>query len=44
MALRTDPALALTGRDCTSDVLQANGFRFAYPHLYTALADVAARS
>ncbi len=33
VALRTDPALALTGRHCTSYVLRANGFRFAYPHL-----------
>ena len=38
--LRTDPALALTGRHCTSDVLQRNGFRFDYPELDGALADV----
>ena len=41
--LRTDPALALTGRHCTSDVLRDNGFRFAYPELDAALTDVVRR-
>ncbi len=44
VALRTDPALALTGRHCTSEVLRTNGYRFAYPDLDSVLADVAARS
>ncbi|MEP6649315.1 MAG: NAD-dependent epimerase/dehydratase family protein [Lapillicoccus sp.] len=43
VALRTDPALALTGRHCTSDVLRYNGFRFGHPDLHEALADLLER-
>ncbi|WP_076259124.1 SRPBCC family protein [Intrasporangium flavum] len=38
--LRTDPALGLTGRHCTSEVLAASGFAFAHPGLDGALADL----
>jgi len=33
LLLRTDPALALTGRFATSTVLREAGFTFRYPHL-----------
>ncbi|WP_084522789.1 DUF1731 domain-containing protein [Nocardia inohanensis] len=38
--LRTDPALGLTGRYATSEVLRKAGFRFRYPTLDEALADL----
>ncbi|MBL1075456.1 DUF1731 domain-containing protein [Nocardia sp. 2] len=38
--LRTDPALGLTGRHATSEVLRAAGFRFRYPTLDEALRDL----
>ena len=38
--LRTDPALGLTGRHCTSDVLRDAGFTFAHPTLDGALDDL----
>lgn len=38
VALRTDPALALTGRHATSTVLAEAGFTFQYPELTGALA------
>ncbi|MFC9996132.1 epimerase [Nocardia sp. NPDC127526] len=38
--LRTDPALGLTGRHATSEVLGPAGFRFRYPTLDEALADL----
>ncbi|GAA2469740.1 DUF1731 domain-containing protein [Terrabacter carboxydivorans] len=38
--LRTDPALGLTGRHCTSDVLRDAGLRFAHPTLDDALDDL----
>jgi uncharacterized protein len=38
--LRTDPALALTGRRCLPVRLQKIGFDFAYPTLAPALADL----
>ena len=38
--LRTDPALGLTGRRCTSETLAAAGFAFAHPDLDGALADL----
>ncbi|WP_067703614.1 DUF1731 domain-containing protein [Nocardia jejuensis] len=41
--LRTDPALGLTGRHATSDVLRAAGFRFRYPTLEEALSDLLPR-
>ncbi|MER7071990.1 DUF1731 domain-containing protein [Terrabacter sp. NPDC000476] len=40
IALRTDPALGLTGRHCTSDVLRDAGFTFAHPTLDGAIADL----
>jgi uncharacterized protein (TIGR01777 family) len=40
IALRTDPALALTGRRAIPSRLDAAGFRFAYPHLGPALAEL----
>jgi uncharacterized protein (TIGR01777 family) len=38
--LRTDPALALTGRRAVSVRLAEAGFRFRHPHLDEALADL----
>ncbi|WP_323099574.1 SRPBCC family protein [Intrasporangium sp. YIM S08009] len=38
--LRTDPALGLTGRHCTSASLEASGFAFAHPAIDGALADL----
>ncbi|WP_069161673.1 DUF1731 domain-containing protein [Nocardia altamirensis] len=38
--LRTDPALGLTGRYATSEVLQQAGFVFRYPTLDEALSDL----
>jgi NAD dependent epimerase/dehydratase family enzyme len=43
LLLRTDPALALTGRHATSQVLRDSGFRFRYPRLDAALADLLQR-
>ncbi|WP_336671359.1 DUF1731 domain-containing protein [Tsukamurella sp. USMM236] len=40
IAMRSDPALGLTGRHATSTVLPAAGFAFAYPDLDGALADL----
>ncbi|MDT0186808.1 TIGR01777 family oxidoreductase [Microbacterium sp. ARD31] len=40
MLLRTDPALALTGRRAVPARLLENGFRFAHPELDEALADL----
>lgn len=40
MVLRTDPALALTGRRVVPTHLQNAGFTFAHPRLDEALADV----
>lgn len=40
VVLRTDPALALTGRRCIPTRLQAAGFEFSFPHLRPALADL----
>ncbi|GAA4849362.1 TIGR01777 family oxidoreductase [Luteimicrobium xylanilyticum] len=42
--LRSDPALGLTGRHCTSEVLAGLGRRFRYPTLEPALRDVVGRS
>lgn len=36
--LRTDPALALTGRRAVPALLESRGFEFRYPHLDDALA------
>lgn len=41
--LRTDPALALTGRRAVPARLLASGFQFAHPHLDEALAELRAR-
>ncbi|MEV5651212.1 DUF1731 domain-containing protein [Nocardia sp. NPDC052254] len=41
--LRTDPALGLTGRHATSEVLARTGFRFRHPTLDDALADLLPR-
>ncbi|HWK91984.1 MAG TPA: NAD-dependent epimerase/dehydratase family protein [Luteimicrobium sp.] len=41
--LRSDPALGLTGRHCTSDVLAGLGWPFRYPALEPALRDVVGR-
>ncbi len=38
--LRTDPALGLTGRHATSEVLPHTAFRFRYPTLDEALTDL----
>jgi uncharacterized protein len=38
--LRSDPALGLTGRHATSKVLGPSGFRFQFPTLDAALADL----
>ncbi len=40
--LRTDPALALTGRRCVPTRLQASGFEFRFPDLVPALEDLLA--
>ncbi|WP_280452570.1 DUF1731 domain-containing protein [Nocardia cyriacigeorgica] len=40
IALRSDPALGLTGRHATSAVLRETGFRFRYPTLDDALSDL----
>lgn len=40
LVLRTDPALALTGRRAVPARLQAAGFRFTYPGLDEALTDL----
>lgn len=40
IALRSDPALALTGRHCTSTVLRDAGFDFIYPDLDAALTQI----
>ncbi|WP_238422098.1 epimerase [Gordonia sp. 'Campus'] len=40
VALRTDPALGLTGRRARSDVLADAGFEFRFPDLDAALADL----
>lgn len=39
-ALRTDPALALTGRHATSAVLESAGFRFDHPDLAATIAEL----
>lgn len=38
--LRTDPALALTGRRCVPKRLRDAGFRFTHPDLVPALGDL----
>lgn len=43
LVLRTDPALALTGRRCVPRRLTEHGFSFGYPSLRPALADLRAR-
>jgi hypothetical protein len=40
VVLRSDPALALTGRHCTSTVLADAGFRFAHPDIDSALSEI----
>ena len=40
LVLRTDPALGLTGRHATSQVLPRAGFEFAFPTLDSALSDL----
>lgn len=40
IALRTDPALGLTGRRARSQVLDDAGFEFRFPDLDRALADL----
>ncbi|WP_218717106.1 DUF1731 domain-containing protein [Nocardia sp. MH4] len=40
VVLRTDPALGLTGRHATSEVLRKAGFQFRYPTLDEALTDL----
>jgi len=40
MALRTDPALALTGRRCVPRRLLETGFEFGHPDIEEALADL----
>jgi uncharacterized protein (TIGR01777 family) len=42
--LRTDPALALTGRRAVPSVLLSRGFQFAHPDLGEALADLTTRT
>jgi uncharacterized protein len=42
LLLRTDPALALTGRRCVPARLRHAGFAFAHPHLAPALHDLLA--
>lgn len=43
MLLRTDPALALTGRRCVPARLREAGFEFAHPELVPALRDLLSR-
>lgn len=40
VGLRSDPALALTGRHCTSTVLEQAGFTFAHPDIDSALGEI----
>ncbi len=40
IGLRSDPAIALTGRHCTSTVLAEAGFRFAHPDIDSALGEI----
>lgn len=40
VALRTDPALALTGRHCTSALLEQLDFTFSHPRLPEALQEI----
>lgn len=40
LVLRSDPALGLTGRHATSEVLTETGFEFSYPTLDGALRDL----
>ncbi len=40
VALRSDPALALTGRRCVPRVLESAGFEFTYPDLEPALRNL----
>lgn len=40
VGLRSDPALALTGRHCTSCVLDEAGFAFVYPDIDAALREI----
>lgn len=40
VALRTDPALALTGRRCVPTRLTGSGFEFGHPRLAPAVADL----
>ena len=42
--LRSDPALALTGRRCVPGELLKSGFAFSYPDLRPALRDLLTRS
>lgn len=39
-ALRTDPALALTGRHTTSGVLDRAGFHFRHPDLAATISEL----
>ncbi|MDQ6838537.1 MAG: DUF1731 domain-containing protein [Actinomycetota bacterium] len=41
LILRTDPALALTGRRCVPTKLLDSGFVFSYPQIDAALRDLA---
>jgi uncharacterized protein len=43
LLLRTDPALALTGRQCVPAKLRRAGFEFAYPDLRAAITDLLAK-
>lgn len=40
VGLRSDPALALTGRHCTSTVLAEAGFTFVHPDIDSALTEI----
>lgn len=40
VALRSDPALGLTGRHCTSAVLEQAGFTFTHPDIDSALEEI----
>ena len=40
IGLRSDPALALTGRHCTSAVLEEAGFAFTHPDIDSALTEI----